>query len=819
MHFPLVHLTTDRIRGAAAPQCTGVVRQDILNTDESAACALASAWQRQAEDIWVAGFAALLHRYSGRHRIDLHVEWETGADASVRFTASPESTLRTLTAGALIERSALPERAPMSVRFGPPRGLDTDRPYSLQLQLWPASLTNTQLELHYDESLFDADSAQQLLAHYVVLLRSGLTAPEQPLAQLRLCEDDELRRMLVDWNATETPLPLADVCLHEAFEEQVTRSHDSIAVIHGATRLTYAQVNRAANRLAHHLTSLGVGPEVRVGLYLDHSPELLISMLGVLKAGGAYVPLDPGHPPYRVMTMMDSSSCTAFISMSDLVTALGDTPPHIRPVLLDDEADVLTTRPGHNPETDVRPDNLCYVMHTSGSTGAPKPIALCHRGVVNNIADLNSRFGVGADDKVIALSSPGFDMSVYEFMGITAAGGTVVVPSPSRRKDPAHWTELLTDHGITVWNSAPALLELALERIERSEGTTPPLSDLRLVMLAGDWISLELPGRLRKIAPSHRFISLGGATEASIYSTLFEVEAPNPAWKSIPYGRPMANQRTYILDGALQPVPPGVPGELYLAGAGLAREYLDQPALTAERFLDWSYAELVGDRVYRTGDLARFGRDGLIELLGRTDLQVKVHGLRIEPAEIEAVLREHPAVKDSAVTAQPDATGTPTLVGYVVPHPGVIVGQAELREHLALKLPAYMVPGTVLQLATMPLNSNGKVDRKSLHTAVTIGGSDELVGSVPANAVPSGEWEERIAAVWRTVLEVDAVRRDDDFFKLGGDSMEAMRVMAVDPVVNVQDLYQYPVLHDLAEYLRSSDAALNGRITQSPEKP
>jgi amino acid adenylation domain-containing protein len=360
----------------------------------------------------------------------------------------------------------------------------------------------------------------------------------------------------------------------------------------------------------------------------------------------------------------------------------------------------------------VAPGDLCYVIHTSGSTGEPKPIALCHQGVANNVADLNSRYEVGPGDAVLALSSPSFDMSVYEFLGMTAAGGTVVVPETGRAHDVAHWAELLDAHRVTVWNSAPALLDLLVGHLEQHPPAGP--LGLRLALLGGDWIGVRLPDRLRALAPGARFIALGGATEASIHSTLFEVQCTDPAWTAIPYGRPMANQRTYILDEARRPVPVGVAGELYLAGDGLARGYLDRPDQTRQRFCQWSYGEVAGERLYRTGDLARFRSDGVIELLGRADSQVKIQGVRVELGEVEAVLRRHPGVQDAVAAAPGPTDGDRQLVGYVVPREGPAPTAEDLHAHAARWLPAVMVPARFLVLDTLPLSPNGKVDRRAL---------------------------------------------------------------------------------------------------------
>ena len=765
------------------------------------------------ERVAVAAFAALLYRYTGRNHVELGLSRDRSDDTAVRLTVTGQATFRALVedAGAAQEHPA-EGRVRTVVSSG--ATVPADVPYEALLVLPAVGDGPLPVELRYDQSVFDAATAERLLTHFHALLAEGLARPDLPLAELEYLGESELHRILVDWNDTAAELPHPRSCLHEAFEARAARAPDAVAVAQDDQLLTFRQVNTAANQLARQLRRLGVGPDQRVGLYLDQSPDLLIAILGVLKAGGAYVPLDPGYPSARVATMITGVSCVAVISRSDLADGLPKAEgPGAHLIVLDRAADELAAEPDHDPHPLAGPDNLCYVMHTSGSTGTPKPIALCHRGVMNNIADLNTRFDVGPGDSVLGLSSPSFDMSVYEFLGVPVGGGTLVLPSPGRTRDPGHWAELSARHRVTLWNTAPALLELVLEHLDHAERSAPdeqradpqpagralPLRDLRLVMLAGDWIPLRMPDRIRSRAPECRFISLGGATEASIYSTVFEVEATDPAWTSIPYGRPMANQRVYILDDALRPVPPGVTGELYLAGTGLARGYLDQPERTAERFLSWSYGP-VSERLYRTGDLARFDANGLIELIGRVDLQVKIHGLRVELTEIEAALRAHPAVKEAVVTAQADAAGAPVLVGYAVPHESAGFRADDVREHLASLLPPHMVPGALLTLPAMPLSPNGKIDRKALPAAFAPGPAGPDL-AVPAENRPQGPWEARLGTVWQEVLGVASVRRDDDFFMLGGDSMKAMRTMTLIPGFTLADLYRYPTLRELAGHL------------------
>ncbi|MEE1745563.1 non-ribosomal peptide synthetase [Streptomyces sp. JV184] len=761
--LPPVLVPTDRPRGTGTPpRCSAVARTELAAGTAPVGTA--------RDDVLFAGFAALLYRFTGQERIGVDRMDRAGRTEHVLLTVTGGATLRDVAHGA--ELGHAPGAAPVGMRFAPPgeSSPDTTVPMELQLVLYPATHGRSTLELHYDGALFDRSTAERMLAHYRTLIDDATRSPDRPVELLRLLTVAQRRRILVEWNRTAADLP-HNTCLHHAFEARAEQSPDAVAVVHGTERWTYGRVDAEANRLAHHLRSLGVGPDVRVGLCLDRSPGLLVAVLGILKAGGAYVPLDPDYPAQRITAMAEGTSCAVTVSREALAAHLPDGGTGAHLVLLDRDADLLAARPSHALGTTAGPDQLCYVIHTSGSTGTPKPIALRHRGVMNNLADLNTRFGVGPGDSVLALSSPSFDMSVYEFLGMTLAGGTVVVPEQGRAKDPMHWAELLAAHGVTVWNSAPALLGLLTDHLEQSGARRLPR--LRLAMLGGDWVPVRLPDRVRALAPGLRFIVMGGATEASIHSTIYEVGTVDPGWSSIPYGRPMANQRTYILDEARQPVPPGVPGELYLAGTGLARGYLDQPERTAERFVDWSHGE-VTERLYRTGDLARFGADGLIELLGRMDFQVKVNGLRVELGEIETVLRGHPAIRQVSVVAREGR-----LIAYAVPvgpggdpdtsdaHDAAAVSD-ELRALAADRLPEYMVPRAFVTLDALPLTPNGKVDRANLPEPVFTGADHREPGTAT---------ERVLAEVFADVLGRGLVGVDDDFLAVGGDSVRAIQVV------------------------------------------
>ncbi|MGM1061399.1 non-ribosomal peptide synthetase [Saccharothrix sp. Mg75] len=791
MTWPAVLIRADRPRRAGAvPRATGLVRDTLAGVAQEDGAA--------AHERLTACFAALLHRLTGQDAIALATP-----DGTIGYTVDPDSTAADLAARGTPVSPAADLGTPV-VAVAHRTGSQGTPPFEWHLTLNRQGDTWT-AELRYDERLFTADTARRVLSHLRTLTAGAVRAPRTPVSRLALLTAEETHRVLTEWNDTAADLPHG-TCLHTAFEERTATGPGAPAVVDGARTWTYGEVNAAANRLAHRLREGGVGPDVRVGLCLERSATLLAAVLGVLKAGGAYVPLDPDYPAQRLSAMLDGTSCAAVVTDRVRAAALPAPPPGTdRPVvlvegLLDGTEPDLAARPGTDPGRIAGPDDLCYVIHTSGSTGLPKPIALRHRGVVNNLADLNSRFAVGPSDRVLALSSPSFDMSVYEFLGITAAGGTVVVPEADRAKDVAHWARLFARHDVTVWNSAPALLELLAEHLENTGGTA--LGRLRLVMLGGDWVPVSLPERVRALAPDVRFAALGGATEASIHSTIHEVTETDPAWVSIPYGRPMANQRVYVLDDALQPVPPGVVGELHLAGVGLARGYLERPDLTAERFLDWSCGA-VHDRLYRTGDLTRWRPDGVLELLGRKDFQVKLHGLRVELGEVEAVLRAHPDVKDAVVTSREEPPGTRRLVGHVVPRPGRTPRPAELRAHLAEVLPSFMVPAAVLLLDELPLNPNGKLDRKALG-ALSVA-PDAPGSGAAAFEAPVGAWEEHIAAVWQDVLDTGPVGRDTDFFALGGDSMSALRCLArIDDGLSWPELFRHPTVRRLAAHVAAT---------------
>ncbi|MEW9532619.1 amino acid adenylation domain-containing protein [Microbispora sp. NPDC049125] len=648
----------------------------------------------------------------------------------------------------------------------------------------------TTVDCSFDSDLFDDETAERMLGHLLTLLRSGVERPDAAVTDLRMLTEPELHDVLITWNDTAEPFD-EDACLHQLFEANARTQGHRVAVACGEDSLTYAELEARANQVAHRLRALGVGRDVVVGVCMPRSVWQAVAVLGVLKAGGAFLPVDPDYPAERVAFMLEDSGAWGVLTstrMGDRLDAPG------KNVLVLDAGD-LAAEPAEPVEAGVTSGDLAFVMYTSGSTGRPKGIALRHQGAVNNYTDFNRRLGVGPDDSVLGVSSPSFDMSVYDMLGLLAAGGKLVLPEPEAVKEPARWAELMHAHGITIWHSAPALLELLVEKLVADGAKLP---NLRLALLSGDWIAVGLPDRVRALAPV-QVIALGGATEASMDSVIFPVGEVDPEWKTIPYGSPMANQRTYVLDPHGWPQPVGIPGELYIGGVGLARGYVNRPELTAERFVEHTFPGGHTERLYRTGDLARYRPDGVVELLGRMDFQVKVHGLRIELGEIESALRKHPAVTEAVVVAQGER-GNHTLAGFVTATPGAdregLV--RDLREHLLAVLPSHMVPAVLEVLDALPTTPNGKVDRKALSAREVAGGSG---GQGPRNPL-----EARIAGVWRDVLGIDDIGIDDDFFRIGGDSFAAVRAMlAIDSAVPVIELFKNPTVRALAVRLRSAD--------------
>ncbi len=609
------------------------------------------------------------------------------------------------------------------------------------------------------------------------------SAPDTAMRRIGVLPEAERRQVLYDWNATRASYP-QDCCLHELFEDQVAARPDAPAVVYDGRTLSYDELNTRANRLAHYLLSLGVGPEARVALCLERSPELIVGLLAVLKAGGTYVPLDPAYPEDRLAFMLEDSAPLALLTDSGLKARL--TERSAGTVLIDLFADgaqwanqsdvnIDSTRLG------VTSAHLAYVIYTSGSTGQPKGVMVPHAGVVNLVSWHNRQFQVSAADRATQLAGLAFDASAWETWPYLLAGACLHLVRPELLGQPeALWQQLADDRITLAFMPTPlAELMLAAPRPERLA--------LRCLLAGGDRLHGHPPAGL-----PFELVNNYGPTENSVVST----SCPVPAGKEglPPIGKPIANTRVYLLDDSLEPVPVGVSGELYVGGAGLARGYLNRPELTAERFITDPFVNEAWARLYKTGDLGRWREDGSIEFLGRNDFQVKVRGFRIELGEIEARLAEHPAVRETAVLAREDGAGGKRLVAYYTGDADVTVDS--LRAHLAETLPEYMVPAAFVQLEALPLTPNGKLDRKALPAP-----EGDAYGAREYEA-PQGETEQTLAGIWAELLKVDQIGRHDNFFELGGHSLLAVTLIArmrqIGLNIDVRALFTAPTLAGLA---------------------
>jgi len=590
-------------------------------------------------------------------------------------------------------------------------------------------------------------------------------------------------------NATDASI--SDELLHTLFAAQVPARANETAVVSSQRTLTYQELYELSNSLGHELRSLGATPNQLVAVVMEKGWEQIVAVMGILMAGAAYVPIDPGLPQDRLFYMLENSEAEIVLTQSWLNEKLEWLPGLQR--LCVDKAELAIAQPLQPIQT---ADDLAYVIYTSGSTGFPKGVAIAHRGAVNTILDINQRFGVSPNNRVLALSALNFDLSVYDIFGTLAAGGTIVIPEASLEREPAYWAELLVQHKVTIWNSVPALMQMM---IDYATNNSEVLSSLRLVLLSGDWLPLTLPTQVKDLVPGVQVISLGGATEASIWSILYPIQTVDPAWKSIPYGRPMTNQRFYILDKFLESSPVWVPGQLYIGGIGLAQGYWREEAKTAASFITHP---LTGERLYHTGDLGRYLPDGNIEFLGREDFQVKIRGYRIELGEIEAILVQHPAVRQAVVTVTGEQPSYKRLVAHAVLNQEISTD--ELRCFLHDKLPDYMMPSAFVFLDALPLSANGKVDRGTLMAQAIALPAPETTYIAPQNQL-----EQTIAAVWQEILHLDRIGIRDNFFDIGGNSLlvtkaySKLKIALPDDVKSwaLTDLFKYPTIHSFAAYL------------------
>ncbi|MET3717902.1 amino acid adenylation domain-containing protein [Pseudomonas sp. PvP001] len=602
--------------------------------------------------------------------------------------------------------------------------------------------------LEYVTALYDAATIARMGQHLAQLVQGMVAAPDRSVFSLPLMDVAELYQLSA-WNATDSGYPQYP-SLPALIAEQVRATPAALALVHGETRLSYAELDARANQLAHWLQGQGVGPDVPVAVCAERSVELVVALLGVIKAGGAYLPLDPEHPLERLQGMLEDSGNPLLLTQSELVEKWSDE-AGVPVYALEDLP--LSGLPMSAPDVLISPENLVYCLYTSGSTGKPKAVGNRHAGLLNRLQWMQAEYGLTSHDRVLQKTPYTFDVSVWEFFWPLLSGAVLVMAPPGAHRDPQALRELIVEHGITTLHFVPSMLQAFV-----SAGELPACTSLERIICSGEALPAELQRQVLA-QTSSELHNLYGPTEAAIDVTAWACREDG---SSVPIGRPIANTQIHILDADLNPVPVGVAGELYIAGINLARGYLGRPALTAERFVANPYGA-PGSRLYRSGDLARWRNDGAIDYLGRLDHQVKLRGLRIELGEIEAVLLAHPNVQESVVIARDER-----LIGYWV---GGDTDEAELKTHLGQHVPDYMVPWRLVQLEAMPLSANGKLDRKQLPTP-------EGQVAVEAYVAPRSEVERALASIWAEVLGVEQVGVADNFFELGGDSILSLQVIS-----------------------------------------
>lgn len=639
----------------------------------------------------------------------------------------------------------------------------------------------------------------------------------------------ERERILRDWNNTESDFP-RETCIHQMFEAQVAQTPGAAALTFEGQSLSYIELNRRSNRLAHYLRSLGVGPDARVAICAERSIEMVVALLAVVKAGGAYVPLDPTYPSDRLGFMLDDSAPVALLTQGHLAGVFADKNYAGKIVDLSGSVPAWCDQPETNLEAldgCFHSGNLAYVIYTSGSTGKPKGVMIEHRSLVNRLVWMQSAYGLNADDSVLQKTPFSFDVSVWEFFWPLITGARLVMARPEGHKDPDYLVDAISRFHITTLHFVPSMLQVFVDQADATR-----CASLVRVFASGEALPAALVRKFQQRFPHVELHNLYGPTETTIDVTAWTCRV-DPALTSIPIGRPIANTRAYILDEQGEPVAVGVAGELYIGGVQVARGYLNRPELTTERFLPDRFAAEDGGRMYRTGDLCRWRPDGAIEYLGRNDFQVKIRGFRIELGEIEARLAEQPGVRETVVIAREDVPGDKRLVAYIVAANGATISELSLRDRLARVLPEYMVPSSFVSLEKMPTTVNGKLDRAALPASAA--GNQLRRGGVPQSSAkvvktkatrngiapvapeasrhnayvpPSDTLEVELIEIWEQILGVTHIGIQDDFFQLGGHSLLAARMFArieekLQKKLPFATLFRGATIEKLAEVIRA----------------
>ncbi len=653
-------------------------------------------------------------------------------------------------------------------------------------------------QFEYNDNLFKSETIQQLSVHFNKVLELLVTNLDQTIDNFSILTVGEQHKFL-NWNNTNYLFADYDKCLHELFEKQAAIKPNTIALVTNKKRFTYGDIELASNRIGNHLYQLGVKPNQLVAIVMERGWEQIMAVLGILKSGAAYLPIIASDPQARIDNLLSQGEVKIVLTQARWKSKIV-WPPHIRVLAVDDENEWRSIPSTKLPVLQKTTD-LAYVIFTSGSTGIPKGVMIDHRGAVNTILDINERFSVQEKDCVFGVSALNFDLSVYDIFGAFAAGARLVLPAAGSDKEPDEWIKLIRLEAITIWNSVPTLMQMLVEKFvskQPDEEIKKQLAKMRVVLLSGDWIPLSLPEKIKQcIGNNVQAISLGGATEGSIWSIIHSINTMQPTWKSIPYGQPMRNQRFYSLNAGLQQVPVGVIGELHIGGIGVARGYWKDPVRSNNSFIRHPVTQ---EFLYKTGDLGRYLSDGTIEFIGRIDNQVKIRGFRIELGEIESRLIERSDIEQAVVMSIGDIADEKILVAYITSTSENDLDINQLKIYLKQILPSYMVPHTIVQLPTFPLTANGKVDRRAL--PLPNFNIDDAIKYVP----PQTPLQRDLAKIWQKLLNNKKISLHSDFFVLGGHSLLATRLaIKIRDEFNIEIplkiIFEYSTLSSFAEYL------------------
>jgi len=664
-------------------------------------------------------------------------------------------------------------------------------------------------ELHYDANIYDADDMQRFAAQFRALLENALDHAEAPIRELNIMPAAERRRLLFDFNNTAADYP-RDQCLHEVIAAQARLAPESVAVIFNDLALTYGELNARANQLAHRLRHMRVGPNVLVGICIERSLEMIISVLAVLKAGGAYLPLDPAYPPERLRLMLEDTQAPVLLTKKLTIDnyQLSIVNLKLQAVCLDTDWEAIAQESRANPATNVIPENLVYVIYTSGSTGKPKGVMISHLDlIISNLARI--AYFKQPMHKFLLLSSLSFDSSVVGIFWTLCEGGTLFLVPEAQQQNMVELTEIIATHRISHVLTLPSLYALILEYAKPQ-----PIACLQTVIVAGEACPKKMVEHHKAMLPNVALFSEYGATETTVFSSVYDCR--KQTLNLAPVGDPIANAQMYVLDSWQQPQPVNVPGEVYFGGEALSKGYLNRPDLTAERFIPHRFSAKPGERLYKSGDLARHLANGDLEFLGRIDNQVKVRGFRIELEEIEAALAQHPAVGEAAVVAREVTPGSKRLIAYVAASQRQAVTIGELRRYLAALLPDYMVPATFVIMESLPKNPNGKIDRRALPDP----GPERPELEESFVAAQTGV-EMKLAEIWAAVLRLEKVGVHDNFFELGGDSILSIQIISKARQAGLHltpvQMFQHQTIAELAKVVGEQRAcnAEQGLVTGS----